>query len=168
MVVILFFITPLISCIDSEGNTYYSIKVSASDFIEDKTDYSNIQKLYEQPLRVIQKAVEGEWQILEGRIHGTRKDEVATYTNTFAKITKDSVIITRGEAFGTELNFLPSSFSYKWRIKTYGNGSSYYLMVPDGDEPEEPNNWGGYTFVSIKNDILHWYTGADFTLLRVK
>ena len=159
MVVFLFFVTPLISCIDSEGNVYYSVKVSASEF-EDKTDYSNIENLYKQPLHIIKKAVEGKWQLLEVFQHTILYDTIIRFEDTFIEITKDSVIATRGEVDATKYG--PGySYSYKWHLRTAEKGYSYYGMVPVGHE----HYYVGDIFSSIKNDTLKW---ENSKLLRVK
>ena len=168
MVVILFFITPLISCIDSEGNTYYSIKVSASDFIEDNIDYNNIYNLWEQPLRVIKKTVEGEWKIETF----SSPSGSGVFKNTFVKITEDSVIITKAET--DPVHIIPDSFSYRWEIREMWHYStlsgqvldsvlrSIYVMVSDDKTIE-------WNFLDIENSRLrgkNFESGKIFMFFR--
>ena len=166
LVVFLFFITPLISCIDSEGNLSYNIKVNAQDFIiEDTTDYSNIEKLWEQPLRVIQKAVYGEWQVLEWKLATAHWPNTKTYSNTFAKITRDSIIVTLGES-----EYLPSlfpPFSYKWEPR-YGTHLMVWKVWVDEEYGECED---GLILRSISGDTLHFHDihySCYYKFLRVK
>jgi len=149
LVVILFFVVLLISCIDSEGNLSYNIKVSASEF-EDKTDYSNIPRLYEQPLHIIKKAIEGDWQMVMTP-YGYKH-----YDSLFAKITKDSVIF-----WGSDTVIVPwdtsrvhhSSFQYKWRLNVYKHSHDDYNMMPQ--PPPQPGYvYPHWTAMSITNDTL--------------
>jgi len=162
MVVFLFFITPLISCIDSEGNISYNIKVNASEFI-DTVDYSNIDLwTVKQPLSVIQRAVYGNWRVLEWFGHG---GTIRSYSNTFAKITRDSIIVTLGESEQMP-NLFPLS-SYEWEPED----GTYVMVRWEWDE-----FWGeyfrhGWKFRRISedtlylNDINHTF---HFKFLRVK
>ena len=172
MVVILFFITPLISCIDSEGNIYYSIKVNASEF-EDNIDYNNIYNLWEQPLRVMKKTVEGEWKI------GTFSSPSGNgaFKNTFVTITEDRVIITKDET-EPNIHIIPDSFSYRWETRKewhyryiYSKDSiqlvdsvlrSLYVMVSDDKTIE-------WNFLDIENSRLrgkNFESGKIFMFFR--
>jgi len=178
LVVFLFFITPLMSCIDSEGNIYYGVKVSAQDFITPDTLVWDIYNddgdvffaLRDKPLHIIKKAVEGKW-----KVHKYNTDKgIATYTNTFANITKDSVIITKGEVVnGTDV--LPSSFSYRWEIKTIWLSDpfdptkkiphSYYVIVSEDDETVK---WSFFRMIKYKHGtiVLENYNTWDLIMFQ--
>jgi hypothetical protein len=108
-------------------------------------DFSNIEDLYAQPLPVIQKAVQGKWQLAKtcGGVIGCVDTE-----NIFITITPDEIInenIVNGER---------RVKSYTWkskRIKISDKTVNSYIMWPDG---EDESTQGGMNFECIVNDIL--------------
>ena len=104
-----------------------------------KTDFSNIENLYAQPLPVIQKCVEGKWKWFEictcGFI-GLRH-----LSNTVVDITKESVIITGDDG-------LNQTFQYSW--KEYGTPYNYTTYVMWNKEKDT----GKWYFDKIINDTL--------------
>jgi len=142
------------SCLDENGDITYKIRVDAQNFLlEDTIDYSNIEDLQKQPLRVIKKAVEGEWQII---VYGGGTGGHSYYKNTFANITKDSIIITDGDSKKYPALELPSSTSYRWEIRVIGSKYpiSKYVMIFDEECKTNTPPYHGWQFDFIQNDTL--------------
>ena len=96
-------------------------------------DFNNIPNLYEQPLPVIQKAVQGKW---EWRYSRGGSIENIIYNNTFVDISKDHVTVYYED--GSQ-----RSFDIVW--KREGNTSSIW---------DKEGNQQLWCFLSIMNDIL--------------
>ena len=128
-------------------------------------DYS---KLYEQPLEVIQCCVIGEWQIIR---YGGGAVGMLTLSNTFAKITKDSVIITTDEFEGDVIyGAIPPPTTYRWEKKEVSSlvGSTYVMIL---DEPTLHFGQLEWIFDRIQNDTLRgdWLNSFyGFWFLRIK
>ena len=117
------------------------IAVGCSD---PKTDFSNIENLYAQPLPVIQKCVQGKWKWIEISTWGFIG--VWYPSNTVVDITKDSVITTGDDV-------LNQTFQYSWKEKSTSS-SNYTTYVLWNNE----KNTGEWYFDKIKNDTLVVYT----------
>jgi len=106
-----------------------------------KIDFSNIDDLHAQPLPVIQKCVEGEWNFFLYYTWGVMG--VFDSSNTFANITKDSIVVTGGDDFMPKL-----SFSYSWKKKETLSDYTTYVMWNNAQ------NSGELFFDNIRNDTL--------------
>jgi len=104
-----------------------------------KIDFSNIENLYEQPLPVIQKCVQGKWKWI--RIYQYGVVGIIYPSNTFVNITENSVVIT-GE------NDFIKTFSYSWKKMNTSSGNMTYVMW------NNEQNRAEWYFNSIKNDSL--------------
>jgi len=110
-------------------------------------DFSNIENLYEQPLPVIKKCVEGKWQW----VHISRWGFLGSVplTHTFVEITENSVDITQD---GYEFVVISGTFSYNWLKKTtLSNRATYVIRAGDGQIKME------WYFNNIQNDSLYVY-----------
>ena len=109
-----------------------------------KIDFSNIEKLYELPLPVIQKCVQGKWQwyVSCGGVAGCQYDE-----NTFVDINEDNYVIYYAD--GTQ-----RSSDFTW-VKLYlyiVESETYAMKSVDG---------ALWYFTSIINDSLRVYSLSE-------
>jgi len=117
----------------------------------------NIENLYEQPLEVIQKCVQGKWKVLMvsrwgylGLLHPT---------NTIVNIDtrNNKVVIEEDEGMSGLIGYLNSTFSYSWEKKeVYSSGVGarppcYTTHVLQNNDQEIE----GWYFDKIINDTLH-------------
>ena len=116
--------------------------------IDKSIDYSNIENLYEQPLPVIQKCVQGKWKWVEisrwGFIGFIKPD------NTFVEIKENKVVITQidGEPWA-DMDIYMKSFSYEWiKMETLGDYTTYVMW-------DNEHNRGKWNFKKIQNDTLY-------------
>jgi len=145
---------PTLASCESDGVINYALKTDATEFLEEKIDYSNIPNLAEQPLRVIRQAVEGEWKVLRHDVY---------FPASKVRITKDSVFLL-SDSDTTVVDWWTTQFSYDWKLTV--NRSQF--LVPEKEkiydmvlsmyhEPCEtfPNGWGlSWFFHGIQNDTL--------------
>ena len=75
-------------CIVLAGTFSSCNKKSDSDIDMSKIDFSNIENLYEQPLPVIQNAVQGEWQ-LQFSVGGFVYQKIIDIHSSYMYITQD-------------------------------------------------------------------------------
>ena len=127
---------------------------------EPKTDFSNIENLYAQPLPVIQRCVEGKWKwyvSIGGLIAYYYSD------NTFVDIKEDHYVVDYED--GSQ-----QTFYFTWeKYDVTGIGQTYVMW-------DKQRNEAGWYFVSIKNDTLtvasSLPTGPDipnrFGFVRIK
>ena len=111
-----------------------------NDIDMSKIDFSNIENLYEQPLPVIQKCVEGKWKWIRTNQSGVIG--IIYPSNAFVDITENSVVITVE-------NDIINTFSYSWKKMKTSSGIITYIMWNN-----EQNRIEWY-FKSIKNDSLY-------------
>ena len=112
---------------------------------KDKIDFNNIENLYEQPLEVIQKAVQGKWKLqysYGGFIgqtivdtHGTymhiSKDRIIMGSNTHGVTTDSPIIWEKWENFnGIEITYL---LSYNHHILIFEQDGVIYEERPIAD-----------------------------------
>jgi len=143
---------PTLASCESDGVINYALKADATDFLEDKIDYSNID-LRKQPLRVIRQAVEGEWRIVR---YGWGQPR--PFQNAFVTITSDSVIIKKDEAEPkNNVYLLPSSFSYRWEIRNVGGERRYLMMHNDVEYCPWFRPYTIWGFQFIQNDTTPGY-----------
>ena len=118
-----------------------------------KIDFSNIVNLYEQPLPVIQKCVQGKWKwVCISRLGFIG---LISPVNTFVEITEDNVVITQiGDEPWADMDYYMDSFSYVWKKKKTISGYSTYMMR------NSKNN--GWYFGEIKNDRLSVFCEERF------
>jgi len=114
-----------------------SFSCKNSDMDMSKIDFSNIDNLYDQPLPIIQKCLEGKWQ-WTGNSVGIL---ASINTNTSVDVTKKSVIIVYDD--GSEY-----TFSYSWKKKDIYTGITTYVLW------NNEQNEGWVYFDNIKNDTL--------------
>jgi hypothetical protein len=107
-------------------------------------DLSNIENLYEQPLPVIQKAVQGKWKIYQtcGGVIGCTYPENAFYTRT-----ANETIWGEGDIYTTKFSWKKINIKIKDKMV-----NSYVLWQ---DNAEDETVLKGSLFMSIKNDSLH-------------
>ena len=113
---------------------------------KDDIDMSNIENLYEQPLDVIQKAVQGKWQWVSTSSLGFIG--FRAYNNTFVEITENNVVVTPlsdGWPDSELANF--GSFFYEWEKKETTASYTTYVMW----DCKKNNGW---YFDKIQNDTL--------------
>ena len=103
-----------------------------------KIDFSNIENLYEQPLPVIQKCVEGKWKwyVTYGGFM-----EISYSDNTFVTINKDNFIVE--DYNGSQL-----VWHFTWEKCSVDRGYKTWVMW------NKERNESGWYFHSIKNDTL--------------
>ena len=104
-------------------------------------DYSNIENLYEQPLPVIQKCVEGKWKwiVMFGDYVGA-----VYFENTYVEIDTDYIIINR--------DGVQQTINYKWIRDTFLTRNLESIdrwVIWDTDQ-----NAGVWFFDSILSDTL--------------
>ncbi|MCL1942443.1 MAG: hypothetical protein FWF54_02700 [Candidatus Azobacteroides sp.] len=101
-------------------------------------DFSNIENLYEQPLPVIQKCVQGKWKwyVSYGGIMGKNFSE-----NTFVDINNDHYIVEYDDG-------LQLTWYFTWKKCSVNAGYKTYVMW------DKERNEAGWYFHSIKNDTL--------------
>ena len=125
----------------------------------DSIDFSNIEDLHAQPLRIIQKCIQGKWRVLEvsrwgflGLLHPT---------NTVVNIDtqNNNVVITENEDEHYMIinGLLNSLFSYSWITKEVyqcgiGTRPPYYTTYVMQNNDQEIEGW---YFDKIINDTLH-------------
>jgi len=137
-------------------------------------DFSNIDKLHEQPLPVIQRCIEGKWEVVSMRLANSLPRGLSdTYCNFDTKnnsVQVISEIIPDGFFFFIFDNFLQatSPFSYSWsreRKNIYRHPEnpnplySTYVMQFDDEMKYGKNEYIkiGWIFTSIINDCLYAY-----------
>ena len=130
--------------------------ISFSCAKNDRLDYSNIENLYEQPLPVIQKCVQGKWKwyVMCGGVVGCQYSD-----NTFVDIYNDHVVIDYDD--GSQRTFY---FTWKKRF-IHNNKYGTYVMW---DSERNDLLWH---FVSIRNDTLivgHSPEQFSTTFVRIK
>jgi hypothetical protein len=95
-------------------------------------DFSNIENLWKQPLPIIQRAVQGKWQLIGRYIFG---GFVPYDYELFVEITKNQFIVTDADGevvnVNTYCNYLytwyyPNTFYYRWE-KYHLFGDAYFL-----------------------------------------
>ena len=118
-----------------------------------------IQDLYEQPLDVINKSVQGKW-----KLHKLWDGVNHFYDwSTIVYISEKGVIVSGNEG----INF---SFSYGWKKMEvpgpYPNTSSYTTYVMWNDKQHK----GEWSFCSLRNDMLevNLFNLGVYTLIRVR
>ena len=120
-------------------------------------DFGNIENLYEQPLPVIQKAVQGKWKLYRtcGGDAGCIYPE-----NTFTEFTSNE-IITDNEAESHEVRICSWK---KKNIQIEGKEHPTYILWTDGaDEASQ----AGIVFTGITNDTLYarsYSLTSDYTV----
>ena len=115
------------------------LAVSFTSCGKDDIDYGNIENLYEQPLPVIQKAVQGKWKwyVSYGGVVG-----ISYSDDTFVDINDDHVIIDYAD--GSQ-----RTFYFTWeKLTPYNLGHETYVMW------DKERNEGLWYFSAIKNDSL--------------
>ena len=129
----------VILCIVLAGTFSSCSSRSESDIDMSDIDFSNIENLYEQPLPVIQKCVQGKWKWFIS-VGG---DAGVTYpVKTFVDIKNDHIIIDYDDES-------QRTFYYTWKKRfVYGNKYETYLMW---STERDAVIWH---FESIKNDTL--------------
>jgi len=128
----------VILCIVLAG-TFSSCSSSENDIDMSDIDFSNIENLYEQPLPVIQKCVQGKWKWY-AQYGG---DAGVSYSvKTFVDIKNDHIIVDYDDE--SQLTFY-----YTWKKRfVYGNKYETYVMW---STERDAVIWH---FESIKNDTL--------------
>jgi len=113
-----------------------------NDIDMSKIDFSNIENLYEQPLPVIQKCVEGKWQWLWTSAGVITSRPI----NTVINITEEKIVISGTDAFDKAFSY---SWDYRWEKKEiYPNYETYVMWY------NEQNEAAAWYFDCIKNDTL--------------
>ena len=117
------------------------IQCSKNDIDMSNIDFSNIEKLYEQPLPMIQKCVQGKWKwyVTFGGVAG-----ISYSDNTYVDINKDHLIIEYED--GSQLK---TYFSWK-KYSFVDKGKGYKTWVMWDNERDQ----GIWYFEEIKNDTL--------------
>ncbi|MDR2126337.1 MAG: hypothetical protein LBP63_05875 [Prevotellaceae bacterium] len=116
-----------------------------ADIDMSKIDFSNIENLYEQPLPVIQKAVQGRWKLYQT----CGGDAGCSYPpNTFITIASNEIILENIDSG----EYIENSYSWKnKKVDVYGKTINSYVLWPGGaDETAQ----SGMYFLSIKSDTL--------------
>jgi hypothetical protein len=110
-----------------------------------KIDFTHIENLYEQPLPVIQKAVQGRWKIYQtcGGVVGCTYPE-----NSFITITANEIIWGEGDIYSAKYSWKKRKIKIKDKMV-----DSYVLWQ---DDAEDETVLKGNLFMSIKNDSLHY------------
>jgi len=149
---------PNLTACETENGITYALKTDASEFTE-QIDYSNIPNLNEQPLRVIRKAVEGEWKIIY---------LLGAYQNSFVTFTQDSVIFRFCESVPELLRH--SNYRYSWEIQAVDDEDEPpfddiygYVMRRHFTDPETSPSRLALYFKKIQNDTLYGTIGPFFT-----
>jgi hypothetical protein len=131
-----------------------------------KIDFSNIENLYEQPLPVIQKAVQGKWKVYSscGGFAG------CSYPKDCFREQSNNQTVSNDELGNIYTHF----FSWKKKqVNVDGNIVNTYVMwSDDADETVQSATY----FISIKNDTLYsqncsltsYYIFMSNTYIRVK
>ncbi|MCL2501924.1 MAG: hypothetical protein FWE99_02190 [Bacteroidales bacterium] len=118
-----------------------------------------IEDLYEQPLDIINKCVQGKW-----KLHKFWDRLNHFYANTTVEISEKEVIVSGNEG----LNF---SFSYGWKkmevSPPYTNMKSYTTYVMWNDEQNRAE-WSFYTLRSDMLEVNLYDSGNVYTLIRVR
>jgi len=165
---------PTLASCESDGVINYALKADATEFLEDKIDYSNID-LRKQPLRVIRQAVEGEWRVLIWR-----NNKLAANENSFITFTPDSVIFRYCETVPIK-HHIRKNYHYRWEIQyTYCDYDvddkwaipykDYVMRDVSATFPE----LNALYFYEIQNDTMYgWWepalsSASHIKLLRVK
>jgi hypothetical protein len=115
-------------------------------------DFSNIEKLWEQPLPILQRVVFGRWQWIATIYHGVALHEI----NMFVEITKDTLFLIE--------DGVQSVVPYGWTNHRMGSiDTDAYFMYSSSERPI-------WCFISIQNDTLrtHLPFSTFFDLARVK
>ena len=137
-------------CVLMLAGSYFSCTSKTEDDMSD-TDFSNIENLYEQPLTVIQKCVQGKWKWYVS-IGGHSGADY--FDNIFVDI-KDNHYVIEYEDGQQRIIF------YEWKRREicfpysehplYKGKKTYFMWDKSANEETLINGW---FFESIKNDTL--------------
>jgi hypothetical protein len=126
----------------------FIIKTDSRPFLVDTIDYDNIERLYEQPLEVIKKAVYGKWQM------GSGSSKSVVY------ILRDEIIVDGPNNEIGDLLGVTRPVFYNWEKISRGMQNSdfgyfgfevYALSASMVDTPSEPR---GLIPLRIRNGVL--------------
>ncbi|GHT84536.1 hypothetical protein FACS18947_2130 [Bacteroidia bacterium] len=108
-----------------------------NDIDMSKIDFSNIENLYEQPLPVIQKAIQGKWKLVYAK-GGFVANYEYYFDNSFVEFTSDNrYISTNAIRQDTAL------YAWQKEINIYSPNDYVFIMTPFN-----------YFFDKIHNDTL--------------
>ena len=125
---------------------------------KNEIDYSNIENLYEQPLHVIQKVVEGNWK-LQYSYGGFAGQTIVDTHGSYMYLTIDHIIMGN-DTFGVTTY---SPIIWQWENGFFGGDSRGYLLTynhdiyineQDGVIYEEVPIFNTLVPCQIKNDTL--------------
>ena len=117
-----------------------------------KIDFSNIENLYEQPLPVIKKCVQGKWKVYDVYVIGIVFN--VTYPqNAYIEFKKDHYIASNEEDGSQSITYYTweKHLIENWRSSL--NGKETYMICDKKQENALTSR--GY-FESIKNDTLSY------------
>ena len=147
----------IILCIVLAGTFSSCNKKSDSDIDMSKIDFSNIENLYEQPLPVIQNAVQGEWQ-LQFSVGGFVYQKIIDIHSSYMYITQDHIVM------GNDTYGVTTDSPIQWmKGKPFGGDIDAYMLTynhsicineQDGVIYEKVPIFNTLVPCQIKNDTL--------------
>ena len=134
------------------AGSFYSCEKN-NDIDMSKIDFSNIESLYEQPLPVIQKCVQGEWKLQYTRDGFGIGEKNGDPYDTYMHLTEKRIIIDRNNGVNTDSPI-------KWvKSDSYGIGNNIYVLKYNYSIANERLTGNTLIPIQIANDTLVTWDG---------